>query len=146
MLFRQVSESLTARSLALEAAVGNDAHTDLDAGSGTEDHQRWLAAWSAALAEMELDVSRVEQVLVAVHRGAEMPPAAELLGRRWEAPGSLGPLPHPLLARAQSLLMRQQQLAADVAEASGRTRRHAQAASSLRDRPPSQAVYLDLAL
>ena len=146
MLFRHVSETLTARSLALEAAVGNEAPADPGTGPGTEDHQQWLAAWSAALTELELDVSRVEQVLVSVHHGAEMPPAAEILGRRWEAPAALGPLPHPLLARAKALLMRQQQMATDVAEATGRTRLHAQAASSIRDRPPAEAVYLDLAL
>lgn len=75
-----------------------------------------------------------------------MPPAADLLSRRWEAPSNLGPLPHPLLARAQKLLLRQQQLAAEVAEATVQTRRHAHLASSIREQPPTQAVYLDLAL
>ncbi|PID54195.1 MAG: hypothetical protein CSA58_08735 [Micrococcales bacterium] len=106
----------------------------------------WNAAWSAALDEMEWDLQQAEELLSAVHRNDAMPVAAELLGRRWTAPGNLGPLPHPLLGRAQRLLQRQTDVGAQLADAAAAARKHAHAAQAAVERAPAPAVFVDMAM
>lgn len=141
MDFEQAGQALYEHASLLEDAVSTDAPQPHD---GSQD--QWLTAWTQALTEMELDVTRVEQILQAAHRGAEMPDAAMLMDRRWEPPRGLGPMPHPLLRRAQQLLLRQQQLAEQVSEAAATTRRHLQVTEALQEREPTPALYLDVAL
>src|SRR3954449_9829016 len=62
----------------------------------------WRGAWTAALDELELDVSLIETMLADEHRNAEPPPAA-----LWPPPPEPGPLPLELKPRADEILTRQ---------------------------------------
>jgi len=73
----------------------------------TED---WRGAWTAALDELELDVSRVETMLVDEHRNAITPPAD-----LWRPPTELGALPLELKPRADEILTRQLKAAEEIA-------------------------------
>jgi hypothetical protein len=73
----------------------------------TED---WRGAWTAALDELELDVSRVEAMLVDEHRNATTPPAD-----LWRPPTELGALPLELKPRADEILTRQLKAAEEIA-------------------------------
>jgi len=70
----------------------------------------WYGAWSAALDELELDVSRVEAMLDDEHRNAETPPAD-----LWRPPTELGALPLELRPRADEILTRQLKAAEEIA-------------------------------
>ena len=73
----------------------------------TED---WRGAWTAALDELELDVSRVEAMLTDEHRHAETAPAD-----LWRPPTELGALPLELKPRADEILTRQLKAAEEIA-------------------------------
>lgn len=107
---------------------------------------RWHAAWTAALNDVELQADHVEQVLTAVHRGTELPAALDVLARRWEPPADLGPMPPSFVARAQALLLRHSTLSEQIAQAVATTRRHEQAVDSLGARGPSVPAFVDVAL
>lgn len=96
----------------------------------------WEAAWSHALTELELDVAQAEALLRADHVG---PVSAQ----PWVPPTGLGPLPAPLVERAQALLDRQVEVARRTAEAALLSRRHLVAVDAMRERPPALPVYLD---
>jgi hypothetical protein len=73
----------------------------------TED---WRGAWTAALDELELDVSSVEAMLADEHRHAETEPAD-----LWRPPTELGALPLELKPRADEILTRQLKAAEEIA-------------------------------
>lgn len=98
----------------------------------------WEAAWSHALTELELDVAQSEALLRADHEGP-----VRLRTQPWVPPTGLGPLPAPLVERAQALLDRQVEVARRTAEAAVLSRRHLVAVDALRERPPAVPVYLD---
>jgi hypothetical protein len=70
----------------------------------------WGGAWTAALDELELDVSQVEAMLADEHRYAENPPADI-----WRPPTELGALPLELKPRADEILTRQLKAAEEIA-------------------------------
>jgi len=70
----------------------------------------WRGAWTAALDELELDVSQIEAMLADEHRHAETPPAD-----LWRAPTDLGALPLELKPRADEILTRQLRAAEEIA-------------------------------
>ena len=70
----------------------------------------WNDAWTAALDELELDVSGVEAMLADEHRHAETPPAD-----LWRSPTELGALPLELKPRADEILTRQLKAAEEIA-------------------------------
>jgi hypothetical protein len=76
-------------------------------GAGAAD---WGGAWSAALDELDLDVTQVETMLADEHRYAETPPASI-----WRPPTELGALPLELKPRADEILTRQLRVAGEVA-------------------------------
>ncbi|GEA90139.1 hypothetical protein [Cellulomonas cellasea] len=98
----------------------------------------WDAAWSHALTELELDVAEAEALLRADHAGP-----VELRSQQWVPPTGLGPLPAPLVERAQALLDRQLDVARRTAAAALLSRRHLVAVDAMRERPPAVPVYLD---
>lgn len=71
----------------------------------------WPGAWAAALDELELDLERIEAMLVDEHRHAETPPAD-----LWKPPTELGALPLELRPRADEILTRQLKLAQEIAQ------------------------------
>ncbi|RYV50027.1 hypothetical protein [Pengzhenrongella frigida] len=96
----------------------------------------WNAAWSDALAELELGVEEIEAALRAGHS-----PAATT----WQPPTNLGQLPAPLRDRAQALVNRQLHAARALAEAAEHSRRHLQVLDQVRATPEAAPVYLDTA-
>jgi hypothetical protein len=97
----------------------------------------WLERWSAALAELQLEVDLAEALLASDH----LPE-----GRRgWVPPTGLGPLPASLRARAEALLDRQAEVGRRLAEAASLARRHASAVQVLRAGGPARPVYVDTA-
>lgn len=100
----------------------------------------WDAAWSAALADLELAADDAERLLASAH----LPPTAEVARvAAWQPPVGLGPLPLGLRARAQALLERQIDLARRTADAARVSRRQARATDALSSRGPALPVYLD---
>jgi hypothetical protein len=70
----------------------------------------WRGAWTAALDELELDVTAIEAMLVDERRQAETPPAD-----LWRPPTELGALPLELKPRADEILTRQLRAAEEIA-------------------------------
>ena len=100
----------------------------------------WDARWVAALEALELDVAAAEEVL----RVAHLPDVADVARRSaWRPPAGLGPLPRPLLARAQALLDRQLEVAALLAREAVASRRQLLATRAMSSRPAAVPVYLD---
>lgn len=108
----------------------------------------WTAAWSAALAELELGVEEAEALLRAAHEPVPAGPApagpAPAAGL-WVPPTSLGVLPAPLRQRAEALLARQLHVARSLAEAAEHSRRHLRVLDQLRQAAETTPVYLDTA-
>ena len=73
----------------------------------TED---WRGAWTAALDDLELDVTEIETMLADERRYAETPPAD-----LWKPPTELGALPLELRPRADEILTRQLKAAEEIA-------------------------------
>ncbi|MCU7731181.1 hypothetical protein ODJ79_46355 [Actinoplanes sp. KI2] len=69
----------------------------------------WRGAWTAALDELELDVSQIEAMLADERRNAETPPA-----NLWRPPTELGALPLELKPRADEILTRQLRVAEEI--------------------------------
>ncbi|QTE29858.1 hypothetical protein [Pengzhenrongella sicca] len=99
----------------------------------------WTAAWSTALAELEIGVDEAEALLRA---GTDdpLPPA-----RPWLPPSHLGVLPAPLRERAQALVARQLRVAQSLAEAADLSRRHLRVLDQVRPVAETTPVYLDTA-
>ena len=70
----------------------------------------WRDAWTAALDELELDVTEIETMLADERRYAETPPAD-----LWKPPTELGALPLELRPRADEILTRQLRAAEEIA-------------------------------
>ena len=100
----------------------------------------WTARWHEALTALELDVAAAEELLRVAHL-----PDVEDVARvsAWRPPADLGPLPAPLLLRAQTLLERQLDVARRTAEAAAVSRRHLAAARAMRPPMSEVPVYLD---
>lgn len=83
--------------------------------------QDWEAAWTEALAELEVDVAHAESMLAANRTGL----VAELNfpGRSWVAPVLAGPVPESLRARAQAVLDRQLRASEELARSIATARR-----------------------
>lgn len=107
---------------------------------------RWQHEWALALESLELDVDAAESLLGALHGQSDLPDGAGVMRARWEPPGTLGPIPRPLVERARTLLRRQHQVAEQLVLATRTNRRHAHAASRLTDTPAAVPVYVDVAL
>lgn len=100
----------------------------------------WVERWHEALTALELDVDAAEELL----RVAHLPDVAEVARvAAWRPPSDLGPLPAPLLVRAQALLDRQLDVARRTAEAAAVSRRHLAATQALRPAVAEVPVYLD---
>jgi hypothetical protein len=103
----------------------------------------WLAAWSAALDELEMDVEEAEAVLTGDHMLRETP-----LRDAWRPPAGLGPLPLDLRPRADAILARQLATAENITRALATNRR--QAAVTARIETGGQAAarpsYIDCAM
>ncbi|NUU18958.1 hypothetical protein HP550_17035 [Cellulomonas humilata] len=101
----------------------------------------WVAAWSEALDELELDLAGAEAVL----RDAHLASVGEVArAAAWHPRSDLGPLPAALHVRAQALLDRQLDTARRTAEAITRSRRQIAATRALQGRPAdTAAVYVD---
>jgi hypothetical protein len=70
----------------------------------------WREAWSAALDELEMDVTATEAMLADVRRLNETPEADP-----WKPPQDLGALPLELVPRADEILTRQLRAAEEIA-------------------------------
>jgi hypothetical protein len=104
------------------------------------DEAVWHERWEAALAALELDVDAAEELL----RISHLPTTAQVArAAAWRPPAGLGPLPAPLLTRAQALLDRQLDVAQRLSQAAALSRRQLAAAQVLRARPDAVPVYLD---
>jgi hypothetical protein len=95
------------------------------------------ADWEAALDKLELSVEHAESLL----RGEDV-----ASGGPWTSPALQGPPPHDLLARAQKLLLRQQEAASATAAVMDRTRRELEQPRRVNDHRSrvSAPVYLDV--
>ena len=111
-------------------------------GSAEASSQGWDGAWAAALAELELDVSRVESMLRSgQHANVPMP------GSTWSPRQDLGPLPVDLHAQAAAILDRQLRAAEQLTRQIVENRRQTDLTTKLggadtRERP----VFFDQAL
>jgi hypothetical protein len=72
----------------------------------------WEAAWSDALAALELDLTRAEQLLADPTRAAELPTRPT-----WVAPELQGPMPAGLVPRARAIADRQLRVAEALSRA-----------------------------
>ncbi|KMM46909.1 MAG: hypothetical protein NVV70_16225 [Cellulomonas sp.] len=104
------------------------------------DEATWQHRWEEALASFEVDLVAAEELL----RVAHLPGVAEVAElSSWHPPADLGPLPAPLLARAQAVLERQIEVAGLIAQAAASSRRQMATTRALRARPEAVPVYLD---
>ncbi|WP_433371102.1 hypothetical protein ACQPZX_46790 [Actinoplanes sp. CA-142083] len=105
----------------------------------TED---WRGAWTAALDELELDVSRIETMLADEHRHAGTPPAD-----LWRPPTELGALPLELKPRADEILTRQLRVAEEIARRLTSNRQQMAMTSRLETgESVKRPVYVDCAM
>jgi hypothetical protein len=106
----------------------------------------WEAAWSAALAELEVDVDRAEQLLAAARTG--MVAELNFPGRVWVAPVLEGPVPESLRARAQAVLERQLRAAEELSRSIATARRDLAVARRMSDAAVDRSApaFLDAAL
>lgn len=97
------------------------------------------AAWHDALDELELEVSRAEDLLRSGHAetAASLPP--------WTPPTLRAPLPDTLLERAERLLERQLVVAGRLSAAMTSSRRHLDVVERLVPSDP-RPMYVDQAL
>lgn len=105
----------------------------------TED---WRGAWTAALDELELDVTEIEVMLADEHRHAETPPAD-----LWRPPTELGALPLELKPRADEILTRQLRAAEEIARRLTANRRQQAMTSRIETgEAVKRPVYVDCAM
>ncbi|MDH2414642.1 hypothetical protein [Nocardioides sp. CER19] len=93
--------------------------------------------WESVLDDLERQVQRAERLIAS-------PEADDLT--RWEPPAHLGPLPRHLLARAQSLVERQQTVIDRIPPLLHATRQQHQVGRRIGDATtrPSAPVYVDV--
>ena len=99
--------------------------------------------WTAALREVELDVDAAEELLEALHRGAEF--SDEVTLPSWSAPQLSCPLPSDLVEHASSVLQRQLDVSRQLAEAIVQARVHHRALGKL-DPAEHVPVFFDAAV
>ena len=105
----------------------------------TED---WRGAWTAALDDLELDVTEIETMLADERRYAETPPAD-----LWKPPTELGALPLELRPRADEILTRQLQAAEEIARRITAGRRQIAVTSRIETgEAVKRPVYVDRAM
>ncbi len=105
----------------------------------TED---WRGAWTAALDDLELDVTEVETMLADERRYAETPPAD-----LWKPPTELGALPLELRPRADEILTRQLKAAEEIARRITAGRRQIAVTSRIETgEAVKRPVYVDRAM
>ncbi len=107
-------------------------------GEGTA---AWHRAWTAALDELEADVTRVEALLADDHRVRDLP-----LANAWTPPKDLGPLPLELRPRADAILGRQIAATQAVSVALSANRRQAELLTRVESgATPYRPAYVDCA-
>ncbi|BFU42127.1 hypothetical protein [Krasilnikovia sp. MM14-A1004] len=104
--------------------------------------ENWRGAWTAALDELEMDVSATEAMLAEEHRHAETPPASG-----WHPPPGLGPLPLDLRPRADEILTRQLAAAHEIARRLTANRQQTAVTARIETgEAVKRPVYLDCAM
>jgi hypothetical protein len=103
----------------------------------------WNQAWTAALDELEADVTEVETFLADDHRMRD-----HQVTNSWRPPQGLGPLPLDLKPRADAILARQIAVAQAVTMALATNRRQAAVTNRIETggRGPARPAYLDCAM
>jgi hypothetical protein len=102
----------------------------------------WHEAWTAALEDLEADVTQVEALLADDHRIRDLPVADP-----WSPPQNLGPLPLDLRPRADAILSRQIAATQAVAIALASGRRQAEMLSRVESGAvPRRPAYVDCAM
>ena len=102
----------------------------------------WHQAWTAALDELETDVTRVEALLADEHRVRDLPRADP-----WRPPQGLGPLPLDLRPRADGILNRQLAVAEALTVALAANHRQAEMLARVEaGASPRRPSYVDCAL
>jgi hypothetical protein len=103
----------------------------------------WREAWTAALDELEADVSHIEALLDEDHRVRDHP-----LSDPWTPPEGIGPLPLELRPRADAILARQIAAATAVTAALATNRRQATLAARIETggQPAPRPAYVDCAM
>ncbi|GAB3216268.1 hypothetical protein GCM10027586_07730 [Kineococcus gypseus] len=107
---------------------------------------RWRDAWSAALADVEVDVEAAEDLLTRLHDGEEELPEELLDPRDWVAPSLQGPLPMEFSDRARRLLQRHLEVSERLAEALIQVRAQRRALGRMDERAERPPVFFDKAL
>ncbi|MHB1615439.1 MAG: hypothetical protein ACYCYA_14210, partial [Actinomycetes bacterium] len=101
-----------------EALVARPPAPSSGAGEGLADQPAsWRTAWLGELDRMEMTIAEAEALL----RSGQAPAPTG-----WQAPERIGPLPEDLEPRAQAILGRQLDLAAELTEAIIGNRQHSQ--------------------
>jgi len=101
----------------------------------------WHRAWTAALDELEADVTRVEALLADDHRVRDLPVADP-----WTPPAGLGPLPLELRPRADAILGRQIAATQAISVALATNRRQAELLARVESgATPPRPAYVDCA-
>ncbi|MBT8225372.1 MAG: hypothetical protein HKP61_13780 [Dactylosporangium sp.] len=103
----------------------------------------WATAWTAALDELEADVTEVEQLLADDHRQRD-----HAIADGWKPPAGIGPLPLDLRPRADAILGRQLAAAKAVTLALATTRKQARVASKIEagQQGAARPAYIDCAM
>jgi hypothetical protein len=124
--------------------TGSGGTRGVAAGPGEPaDTAAWQTAWHSALGALELEVDAAEQLLRQPVDAADLP---GYLGRSFQPPPGLGPLPMELADRARRLLERQLELAEGLTTAMQANRAQAMLAKRMRaDRSDPRPVFVDRA-
>jgi hypothetical protein len=102
--------------------------------------EAWLAAWSQALDDLEMDVEATESMLSDDHRLRDTP-----LRDPWSPPTGLGPLPLDLRPRADAILQRQIATAEAITRSLATNRRQAAVTARIEtgSRDAARPAYID---
>jgi hypothetical protein len=102
----------------------------------------WRDAWSAALDDLEMDVTSTEAMLLDERRMAETP-----MSDLWKPPQELGALPLELRPRADEILTRQLRAAEEIARRLTSTRQQQAVTARIETgERVKRPVYLDCAM
>jgi hypothetical protein len=97
----------------------------------------WASCWADALAQIELDADRAEELI----RRERLIDAEQPV---WEPPTGLGPLPEDLIERAHRILDRHTEIAAELAHLARENRLHASLLSRIETGASNRVpVYVD---
>ncbi|HEV7823449.1 MAG TPA: hypothetical protein VGP02_00925 [Mycobacteriales bacterium] len=109
--------------------------------------ETWGSAWTAALDALELEVGRVEALLVDDHAQRDAGWAALATSHlQWTAPIQLPPLPAELAERALTVLHRQTAAAAALALAMTSNRRQSRMVARMSTDEAARPAYIDHAV